>query len=104
MALTEGTLPPQQQRHFFSQLSASSLVVRKLGVRGGGGAVFILHRMSAHRTTSRQAMEGGGERSFSLFRMPGTVCTHSRSMMVPSVATYYGWRAAVICVPPLGFL
>ena len=31
-----GTLPPQQRRHFFSQLSASSLVVRKLGARGGG--------------------------------------------------------------------
>ena len=35
-----GTLPPQQRRHFFSQLSASSLVVRKLGARGGGRSLF----------------------------------------------------------------
>jgi hypothetical protein len=35
-----GTLPPQQRRHFFSQLSASSLVVRILGARGGGRSLF----------------------------------------------------------------
>ena len=35
--------------------------------------------------------------------MPGTVCTQWCSMMVTSVATYSGWRAALICVPPLGF-
>ena len=57
--LLGSAVPPQQRRHFLSQLSASSLVVRKLGARGGEGAVFILLRMSAHRTSSRQAMEYG---------------------------------------------
>ena len=103
MALTEGTLPPQQQRHFFSQLSASSLVVRKLGARGGeGGHYFASHVGPPHYFQA--GYEGWGEPSFSLFRMPGTVCTHWRSMMVTSVATYYGRRAALLCVPPLGFL
>ena len=100
--LLGSAVPPQQRRHFLSQLSASSLVVRKLGARGGGGLYLASHVGPPHYFQA--GYEGWGEPSFSLFRMPGTVCTHWRSMMVTSVAMYYGRRVALLCVPPLGSL